>query len=79
MVVGTVFFKIMVYWPLIYFTVAPVSYLSMIDLRDLFNTACLYDIRLGGTKLLYVDFNKIFLLLFVATFGTVPHRHYVHP
>ena len=52
---------------------------TVIVLLDLFHTACLYDIILGGTKLLSVDFNKIFLLLFVATFVTVPHRHSVHP
>ena len=51
----------------------------MIVLQDLFNTLCLYDIRLGGTKLLYEDLNKIFLLLFVAAFVTIKHRHYVHP
>ena len=51
----------------------------MIALQYLFNTACLYDIRLRRTKVLSVNFNKIFLLLFVATFGTVPHCHYVHP
>ena len=50
----------------------------MIGLQDFFNNACLYDIRLGGTKVMHVDFNKIFLLLFVATFGAVTHRHYVH-
>ena len=51
----------------------------VIVLLDLFNTTCLYDIILGGTKLLSVDFNKIFLLLFVATFVTLSHRHSVHP
>ena len=55
------------------------SDLMMIVLQDLFNTLCLYDIRLGGTKLLYEDLNKIFLLLFVAAFVTIKHRHYVHP
>ena len=53
--------------------------LRVIALQDLFDTACLYDIILSGNKLLSVDFNKIFLLLFVATFGTVPCRHSVHP
>ena len=38
-----------------------------------------YDSILVGTKVLSVYFNKIFLLLFVATFGTVPHSHFVHP
>ena len=59
--------------------VTPVSALRIISLRDLFNSAWLYDIRLGGTKVLSVDFNKIFVFLFVATFVTVPHRHSVHP
>ena len=53
--------------------------LRVISFQDLFNYACLYDIRLGGTKLMSVDFNKIFLLLFVAIFGTVPYRRSVHP
>ena len=44
----------------------------------LFNTVCLYYINLGGTKLLSIYFNKKILLLFVATFGTVPHHHSVH-
>ena len=79
MVVGPVFFKIMVSCPLIYFPVAPVSALSMIVLQDLFNTTCLYDIIFCGTKVLSVDFNKLFLLLFVNNFGTAPHRHSIHP
>ena len=41
--------------------VAPVLALRMIAFREICNTACLYDIRLGVTKLLPVDFNKIFL------------------
>ena len=55
------------------------SYLRIITLRDLFDTAYLYDIRLGGTKVLSVDFNKMFLLIFVSTFGTIPHRNSMHP
>ena len=47
-------------------------------LVDLFNTACLYDMNLGGTEVLSVDLNKKFLLLFVATFGTIPHCNSVH-
>ena len=78
-VVGPGLFKIMVSCPLIPFTVSPVSYLRMIDLWYFFNTACLYIIRLGGTKVLSVDLNKIFLLLFVDTFGTAPNRHSMHP
>ena len=57
----------------------PVSDFRVVILMDLFNTICLYEINLGGTKVVSVHFNKIFLLLFVATFGTVPHRHSVHP
>ena len=44
-----------------------------------FNNTCLYDIRLIGTKVMSVYLNKIFLLIFVATFGTVQHHHSVHP
>ena len=40
-----------------------------------FNTTYLYDRRLGGTKVMSADLNKIFLLLFVATFATVPNCH----
>ena len=77
--VGNVFLKITLSWPLISFQVDPVYYLRIIALWGFFNTACLYDIRLGGTKVLSVDSNKIFLLFFVATFVTVPHRPYVYP
>ena len=78
-VFGYRFFKIMMSCLLMQFPVAPVSDFRVTTLMDLFNTACLYGINLGGNKVLYVDFNKIFLLLFVATFGTVPHRNSVHP
>ena len=44
-----------------------------------FNTTFLYDIMLGGTKVPSVDFNKMFILLFSTTFGTVPHRYSMHP
>ena len=77
-VVGPVFFKIMVSCPLIYFPVAPVSALSMIVLQDLFNTTCLYDMNLGAAEVISVEFNKIFLLIFFDTFGIVPHRHSLH-
>ena len=46
---------------------------------ELFNTKYVYDMNLGGTEVLSVKFNKTFLLLFVANFGTVPQRHYMHP
>ena len=77
-VVGPGFFKIMVSCPLISFPVAPVSALRMIVLQDFSNNSCLYNISLGGTKVLSVYFNKIVIFLFVATFGTVSHRHYLH-
>ena len=56
----------------------PVSDFRVIILVGLFNTTFLYGMNLGGTGALYVQFNKIFLLLFVATFVTVPHCHSVH-
>ena len=43
-----------------------------------FNTACLYNIRLGGTKVVSINFNEIFLVLFIANLGTSLHRHSVH-
>ena len=46
---------------------------------ELFNTSCLYEIILDRNKVLSIDFNKTFLLLFVDTFSTAPHRHSVHP
>ena len=55
------------------------SDLRMIVLQDFFNTTCFYDIVLGGTKVLSIDFNKILLLLFVANFDTFPYRHSVNP
>ena len=76
---GYVFFKIMVSCPLMQFSVTPVSDFRMIILLELFNTSCLVDINLGGTKVLSINFNKIFLLIFVATFGTIKHHHSVHP
>ena len=79
MVVGPGFFKIMASFCLIYFSVAPVSAFRVIVFLEFFNTACLYAIIFGGTKVLPVDFNKISLLLFVSTFSTVPHHHYTHP
>ena len=51
----------------------------MIIFVGFFSTVCLYEINLGGTKVMSINFNKIFLLLFVATLDTVPHRHSVHP
>ena len=45
---------------------------------DLLIDACLYELNLGGTELILVEFNKIFILLFVATIGTVPNCHSVH-
>ena len=46
---------------------------------DLSNTACLYCMNLGGNNELYLNFYIIFLLLFVANFGNIPNRHYMHP
>ena len=40
--------------------------------------SCLYELNLGGTEVLLVDLNKKFLLLSLATIGTVPHHHSVH-
>ena len=60
------------------FLFAPMSDFKIIILVDFFCTACLYDINLGGTEVLFVFFNKKIILLFVATFGTVPHCHYVN-
>ena len=59
--------------------VVPVSYLRMIALRDLFDTTCVYDIKLGGTKVLSIYFNKLFILLLFSTFGNAPRHHSVHP
>ena len=78
MVVGFGLFKIMLYFPKTQLPVLPVSSFRVVILVYLFNTTCLYDINLGGNSLLSVGFNKIFLLLFVATFVTVPHCHSVH-
>ena len=63
----------------IYFLVAPVSYLRVIALMVFLSNACLYKFKLDGTGVLSVEFNKIFLLLFVTALGTVPHRNYLHP
>ena len=62
-----------------WFTVAPVSNFKVIILVNLMSNACLYELNLCGTEVLLVEFNKIFLLLFVDTICTVPHRHSVHP
>ena len=62
-----------------YFPVAPVSALKLIILVNFLSNAYLYELNLGGTEVLLVELNKIFLLLFVATIGTVPHHHSVHP
>ena len=56
------FFLIIMSCPLMQFTVVPVSAFRVVILMDLFNTVCLYEINLGGTKVLSVHFNKIFLL-----------------
>ena len=53
----------------------PVSSLRVIVLVDFLSNACLYELNLGFTEVLSVELNKIFLLLFVATLGTVPHCH----
>ena len=58
------------------FLVASVSYLKLIILVDLLSNTFLYELNLGGNKVLLVEFNKIFL--FVATIGRVPHRHSVY-
>ena len=54
-----------------------VSALRVIILVDLFSNACLHELNLVATEVLSVDFNKIFLLLFVSTLGTKSHS--VHP
>ena len=73
------FFKIIVSWTLIYFLVSPVSDLMTIALMDQFNTTRLYEIRLGGTKVMSVDFNKILyyylLLTLVPSNTTIPCIH----
>ena len=51
----------------------------VVILVELFSTTCLYGMNLGGTKVLSVDFNEIFLLLFVVTFGNFPHHHSLYP
>ena len=56
----------------------PVSSLRVIVLVDFLSNACLYELNLGFTEVLSVELNKIFLLLFVATIGTVTNRHSVH-
>ena len=61
------------YW--IYFTVAPVSALRLTILVDFLINALLYKFYLGGTEVLYAQFNIIFILLFVSTLDYVPHRH----
>ena len=68
----------MLSFPKIELQVAPVSNFRLIVLVGLFSTACLYVINLGGTEVLSIEFNKTFLS-FVSAFGTVPHRHFVHP
>ena len=55
------------------------SVFRVIILVELFSNAYLYDKKCGGTEVLSVEFNKIFIFLSVANFGTVPHRHLVHP
>ena len=50
------------------------SALRVIVLIELLSNACFYVLNLGGTKVLSVESNKIFLLLFVVTLGTVPHH-----
>ena len=57
----------------------PVSALRVIILADLLSNTCLYELNLGGNEVLYKEFNKTFLLLFVAILGTVTNRHYVNP
>ena len=59
--------------------VAPVSALKIIILAVFMSNACLYELNLGVTEVLFVEFSKIFLFLFSANIGTVPHRHYMHP
>ena len=78
-VVGFELFKIMLSYTLIYFPVDPVSDFRVIVLVELFNTVRLYVMNMGGNEVPSVEFNKILLFLFVATFGTVPHRNSVHP
>ena len=68
----------MVSCTIIQFPVAPVSALRMIGFQYLFNTACLNEIRLGGTKVLTLDFNKTFLVLFISNFSNTPHCNSVH-
>ena len=52
---------------------------GVIILVGLFINSCLYEMNLGETEVLYVEFNKKYILLFFVTFGNVPHHHYVHP
>ena len=55
------------------------SDLRVIFLVNFLSNACLYEFYFGVTEVLFVEFNKVFILLFSATIGTVPHRHSVHP
>ena len=79
MFVGCRVFKMMVSLSQMQFTVAPVSALMVIILVEFLSNACLYELNLGVTEVLSVEFNKIFLLIFVAILGNVPHRNYVNP
>ena len=78
LVVGCGFFKITLYLPQIQFRFAPVSAFRLIILVDCLITTLLQELNLVGSEVISVELNKIFLLLCVATFGTVPHHNSVH-
>ena len=61
-----------------YFSIAPVSSFRVIVLVELLSNACLYELNLGGTGVLSIEFNEIFLLLLFTTLGTLPQSHYGH-
>ena len=57
MVVGFRLFKIMIYLSRMWFPVAHVSALRVIILVDLLSNACLYELNLGGTEIISLEFN----------------------
>ena len=61
-----------------YFLVAYVSDFRVLILVVFLSNACLYELNFSDTEVLFLEFNKIFLLLFYPTIVTVPHHHAVH-
>ena len=57
LVVGCRLFKIMLYLYRMYFRVTRVSALRVIILVVFLSNSCLYEFNLGGTEVIYLEFN----------------------